>query len=228
MTDITQYPGLQEFWTEIQDARMQTSNWDLTQTVTQETMQSVVDEIHKRAPCKQNRVHYGMHILDWSDTNLRNEIYEMAVDRDAPYPKYNSQTLANWLIVFTGRIPAPYRFDFSNVPDNVLDLGLTSIEIGLASHMLIYSAAAKGLQCGFCRCLDFGYEGWQTTILSSLGISVPEEVQLIVGVGVASDNVNQTYNPHTDTWVDAYKDQGQKWSVEPKPAQSEYITWHNV
>ena len=207
---------------------MQTSNWDLTQPVTRENMQNIVDEIHRRSPSKQNQVTYSMHILDWSNTHLRNELYEMAVDRDNPVPQYNAQTLANWLVVFTGRVPVPLEYDFSDRDKDTLDLGLSSIEIGLASHMLIYSAAARGLQCGFCRCLDYEYSGFQTTILPQLGLDYPEEIQLLVGVGYPSDDVYNTWNPHTEQWVGAYKSQGIKWSVEPKPPQSEYVHWYDV
>ena len=214
-------------WQELTDLRMQTSNWNLDASVTQETMQEIVDEIHRRTPCKQNQVHFGMHILDWSDTALRNEFYEMAVDRHNPETKhYNSQTLANWLVVFTGRIPSPLTYDYSERNQDLLYLSLSAMEIGLASHMLIYSAAARGLQCGFCRCLDYRYSGWDTTILPALGLDYPDQVQLVVGVGVASNNVNETYNLHTQQMVPAFKNQGNKWAAEPKPPQDEYVNWH--
>lgn len=214
-------------WQELTDLRMQTSNWNLDASVTQETMQEIVNEIHRRTPCKQNQVHFGMHILDWSDTALRNEFYEMAVDRDNPETThYNSQTLANWLVVFTGRIPSPLTYDYSERNQDLLYLSLSAMEIGLASHMLIYGAAARGLQCGFCRCLDYRYSGWDTTILPALGLDYPDQVQLVVGVGVASNNVNETYNLHTQQMVPAFKNQGNKWAAEPKPPQDEYVNWH--
>lgn len=214
-------------WRDLTDARMQTSNWNLDVPVTQETMQEIVDEIHRRTPCKQNQVNFGMHILDWSDTALRNEFYEMAVDRDNPTTAhYNSQTLANWLLVFTGRIPTPTTYDYSDRNKDLLYLSLSAMEIGLASHMLIYSAAARGLQCGFCRCLDYNYSGWDTAILPALGLDYPDQVQLLIGVGVASNDIYKTYNPHTQQMVSAFKHQGNKWAVEPKPPQDEYINWY--
>lgn len=213
-------------WENLMDARWQTSNWDLERDVPQETMQGIIDELHRRAPCKQNQVHYGMHILDWSNTSLRNEIYQMAVDRDNPDPKYNTQTLAHWLVVFTGRIPQPISYDYSERNKDLLFLSLSSIEIGLASHMLIHSAAARGLQCGFCRCLDYEYSGWETEILPGLGLEYPDEVQLLIGVGLPSDNEWETLNPHTNEMVLAYKHQKKRWFQEPKPAQDEYINWY--
>jgi len=216
-----------ESWQHIIEERMQTSNWNLDVPVTRETMQDIMDELHRRTPCKQNQVHFGMHLLDWSNTDLRNEIYEMAVDRDNPNTKhYNSQTLAHWVVIFTGRIPTPMSYDYSERNKNLLFLSLSAMEIGLASHMLIYSAAARGLQCGFCRCLDFDYPGWETKILPSLGLEYPDQVQLVMGVGVASDDIYKTYNPHTQKFVSAFKEQGNKWAVEPKPAQDTYINWH--
>ncbi len=205
---------------------MEKSNWDLDRSITQENMQEIVDQIHRRSPTKQNQVNYGMHILDWSNTDLRNELYEFAVDRDSPRHHYNPQTLANWLVVFTGRVPLPAEFDFSSRDKNSLELGLSSIEIGLASHMLIYSAAARGMQCGFCRCLDYEYSGLESKILPALGLTYPDEIQLLVGVGYPSNSIYKTYNPHTQSFVNAYKDQGNRWQSEPKPAQSEYINWY--
>lgn len=222
----TSISSLQE-WIDLTEVRMQTSNWDLDRTITQQNMQDIVDEIHRRAPTKQNRVHYGMHVLDWSNTNLRNEIYQFAVDRDNPIEhQYNSQTLANWLVVFTGRVPQPVHYDYSDREQDTLNLALSSVEIGLACHMLIYSAAARGMQCGFCRCLDYDYAGLQSTIMPALGLTYPDEIQLLVGVGFASNNIYKTWNPHTQAYVSAYKEQGNKWNLEPKPAQSEYIHWY--
>lgn len=216
-----------ESWQDIIEERMQTSNWNLDVPVTRETMQDIMDEIHRRTPCKQNQVHFGMHLLDWSNTDLRNEIYEMATDSDNPNQKhYNTQTLAHWLVVFTGRIPTPISYDYSDRDKDLLFLSLSAMEVGLASHMLIYSAAARGLQCGFCRCLDYDYPELETKILPGLGLTYADEIQLVMGVGVASDDIYKTYNPHTDKMVAAFKEQGNKWAVEPKPTQDTYINWH--
>jgi hypothetical protein len=212
-------------WATLTDARYQTSNWDLTQTVSQQTIQEIADEVHRRSPCKQNRVHYGMKFVDWNDTELRNAIYDICVDRDAPTHKYNAQTLGNWICVFTGRVPAPFQLDFTNVPDDILDLGLSNIEIGLAAHALIYGARIRGLQTGFCRCIDWDYTAGWDIVTDRLGLTSKYEVSVIVGIGHVSDNLTQTYNPHTQQWVNSYKDQGEKWQLEPKPAQSEYIEY---
>ena len=213
-------------WTNLINSRWQTERWDLDQTVTKETMREIIDEVHARAPCKQNQVHYGIHVLDWTDTSLRNEMFEMAVDRDNPNHKYNPQTLSNWLVVFTGRIPQPISYDYSDRNKDLLYLGLSSVEIGLASYMLIHSAAARGLQSGFCRCLDYNYEGWETEILPKLGLEYPDEVQLLVGIGIESDNETETFNPHTNTWVESQKSLEYKWNFEAKPPQDEYIHWY--
>jgi len=217
---------LKQAWTDLQYSRWQNASWDLDQTVTTETMQEIIDEVHDRSPAKQNRVNYKMEILDWSDTELRNAFYEMAVDRDAPVHKYNAQTLANWLIVFHGRIPANFHLDFSNVPSDSLDVAQMSMEVGMAAFHVIHGAAARGLQCGFCRCLDFDYtESWDI-IEDRISIHDRHTVSLVLGVGIPNtENTHQTYNPHTGLYVDAYKDQKMKWKNEPKPAQTEYINW---
>jgi len=167
-----------------------------------------------------------MHLFDWSNTQIRDDFWEMAVDRDNPDPKFNPQTLANWLVVFSTREPQPFRWDFTQPPDGTVEFGLSTMEIGMAAHMLIYSARAKGLQCGFCKCLNWDDPRWDSSLLAATGASYPEEVQLLVGVGVINSDLTTTYNPHTDTWIDVTKEIGQKWLTEPKPDQSEYVHWH--
>jgi hypothetical protein len=217
---------LEAAWKEIVEYRAQTATWDLTKTVNPAIIQSLTDDIHRRAPSKQNRVQYKMHVFDWSDTEFRNHFYEFAVDRDNPDPRYNSQTLANYLFVFVGRNPGKFDKDFSGL-DVAQNGEISHLEIGLAAHMLVHGAYARGLQSGFCKCFDYDYER-KDKIIEKLQITEREfyKIHLAVGVGHQGSTSLETYNLHTKQMVNGYKDQGKKWYLEPKPDASEYIIYH--
>lgn len=213
-------------WKQLIEARAQTASWDLDYDVPLETIQDMCTDIHRRAPSKQNRVRYSMHWFDWSNTTLRNNFYEFAVDRDNPNPQWNSQLLANWLVVFVGRKPSEFDLDFSATRGKY-DEALSNIEVGLTSHFLIHGAAARGLDCGFCKCFDHDYANVDS-IKSALKIDNTDRILLTIGVGKErSDDITTTLNKHTGEMVNSISDKGHKWYREPKPAPEEYI-FYNV
>lgn len=211
-------------WKELIETRAQTTSWDLSKTVDVETIKELSQEIHRRAPSKQNLVQYSMHWFDWSNPTLRNDFYEFAVDRNNPNHRYNSQLLANWIVVFTGRTPRDFPDDFS-VMRNKLNIHVSHLEIGLSAHMLVHGAAVRNLACGFCRCFDYDYKN-VPDIMSALDIDSIGNIFLIMGVGHESDNKKETLNLFNNQMVDAASDHGQKWLTEPKPEMSEYIFYH--
>ena len=214
-----------ETWNNLIEYRAQTSSWDLSQSIDKTMIDEVMSEIHRRCPSKQNRVPYEIHILDWNNTELRNNFYEFAVDRDNPNPRYNSQTLAHYLFVFVGRIGRNSNVDFSPL-NGKLDERISHLEIGLVSHMLVHGLKARGISSGFCRCFD--YNGpFSEAVKNGLQISSVHNIYLSLGVGI--ENLNdrhQTLNLHTSQLVDAWNDNGEKWYTEPKPEPNEYIKYH--
>lgn len=218
-----------DVWKELIEARIQTTSWDLDYNVNLDLIKEISNEIHRRAPSKQNGVTYNMHWFDWSNPELRNDIYEFSVDRSNPDSskwKYNSQVLANWVVVFTLR-----QSNFVD-PDNP-DLKLSSqvkesishLEIGLAAHMLIHGAKARGLDCGFCRCFDYKSKT-RDRLIPALNVPIIDDVFLILGVGKASNDITRTKNLYTNEFVVAESDRGFKWQKEPKPLMEEYIFYH--
>jgi hypothetical protein len=214
----------EDIWKNLIEYRAQTSSWDLTKTVDRKIIDDVVSEIHRRCPSKQNRVPYELHILDWSNTELRNDFYEFAVDRDNPNPRYNSQTLGHYLIVFVGRTPKEFDLDFSDLKGK-LDEKLSHLEIGLASHMLVHGLKVRDIDSGFCRCFDYN-SVYAEKVKNGLGIKNIHHVFLSIGVGIENKDRYKTKNLHTNQLVEAWKDNGEKWYREPKPDPSDYIIYH--
>lgn len=218
-----------DIWKELIEARIQTTSWDLDHEVDISVIHDIVDEVHKRAPSKQNGVRYKMHLLNWSNTELRNDLYEFAVDRNQELAEnyhYNSQVLANWLVVFTSKLSSftdPTAMTTDNKNRNDL---IGHLEIGLASYFLIHGAKVRGLDSGFCRCYDYNYQNAES-ICKALDIEQVDDIFLMIGIGKAkTENTNTTLNLHTGLQVDSQSDRGFKWQTEPKPPMEEYIFYH--
>jgi hypothetical protein len=218
-----------DIWKQLIETRIQTTSWDLDFPVDIDVIRDIVGEVHKRAPSKQNGVRYKMHLLDWSNTELRNDLYEFAVDRNQPsadYYHYNSQVLSNWLVVFTSKLTSftDPTSDFAEDKSKSDIIG--HMEIGLASYFLIHGAKARDLDSGFCRCYDYNYQN-KSRICEALDIEQVEDIFLMIGIGKAKTrNTSTTLNLHTGLEVDSASDRGFKWRSEPKPDPSEYIFYH--
>jgi hypothetical protein len=218
-----------DVWKELIETRAQTTSWDLDYNIDISVIKSLNDEVHRRAPSKNNGVRYKMHWFNWNNTEIRNDFYEFSVDRDHQFAEkyhYNSQVLANWIVVFTSNLSS-----FAD-PDNGLrddkhrsDL-IGHLEIGLASYFLIHGAKARGLDSGFCRCFDYDYKKDNNRISKALDIESKDDIFLILGIGKEKETICTTLNLHTGIHVDSFSDKGMKWNREPKPSVEEYIFYH--
>lgn len=208
-----------DFWKQLIEDRRQTVAWDLDKELPLETINEILQELHRRAPVKQNRVHYQISIVDFSDPEFRNTYYEFCVDRDNPNPQYNSQVLAHYLLVFSYRDPGYFADEFCKTSRNSSEK-LSHIEIGLAADFIVHAAAARDLACGFCRCYDFDYK--PDIIMNKLGLDEIGDIFLTIGIGHSS-NETTTFNPFTNKFVEAPDDP--KWLVEPKPDMTKYIKY---
>lgn len=211
--------ALVDSWKELIDFRQQTHAWDMDRTVDKELIDDIFAELHRRVPVKQNRVHYKISVLDYSDPEFRNTYYEYCVDRDNPDWRYNPQVLAPYLLVFSFRDPGNFDADFSGDGFSEYAKQLSCIETGLAGDFIVHAAAARGLNCGFCRCYDNRYRETRT-IANKLGLNSTDDIIVSIGIGYAAD-AQETLNPFTGMMVDAPYDP--KWKSEPKPDMSEYV-----
>lgn len=210
--------SLVDSWKELIEIRKQTHAWDMDREVSRSDIDDILSELHRRVPVKQNRVHYGISVLDYSDPEFRNTYYEFCVDRDNPDHRYNPQVLAPYLLVFSFRDPGFFADDFTGTGFDEMARQLACIEVGLAGDFIVHAAAARGLNCGFCRCYDFKFK--PSIIKTHLGLNRTDDIIVSIGIGYASNN-DTTLNPYTQSMVDAVNDP--KWKSEPKPDMSEYI-----
>ena len=210
--------SLVDSWKHLIDARKQTHAWDMDRKVNRQDIDDIFAELHRRAPVKQNRVHYKISVLDYDDPEFRNLYFHFCVDRDNPNHQFNPQMLAPYLLVFSYRNPGEFDADFSGDGFNEYAKQLSCIETGLAGDFIVHAAAARGLNCGFCRCYDTKYK--PELIESKLGIDSVHDIIVSIGIGYAAD-AQETFNPYTGMMVHAPFDP--KWETEPKPDMSEYI-----
>ena len=91
-------------------------------------------------PSKQFEFPYQIDILDWSDRQLRKDIfYGTMPGVDAIKCKFNNQVLAPVLVCFTQELPGEY---------------IAPIEIGMALMSLTYLLQSNGFLTSFCQCIE--------------------------------------------------------------------------
>ena len=158
----------QELWNEIIHARRQCDVWDYSKEFSKELLIEILEEAMERVPSKQNRMPYQISILDWSDPEYRNALYEFAVtpnDQDEG-GAHNPQVLAPWLLCF--------RTNRRNK-----DM-LGHVEVGMLASMIIHGAKVRGIDAGFCRCWD----RYDAAITERLGLEEDmESFAFFLGLG---------------------------------------------
>lgn len=178
----------------------------------------ICEEMHARCPSKQNRVKYQMHVLDWSNHQLRMDLYA-TTDRspvNEQWSHYNPQVLAPYLFVWSDRdldtivLPQDGKTDINIEYQNPEWARQSNmLEIGLSSMFVALSAADKGLQSGFCKCIknaeiiDDKYGFWPL---------------LMLGVGYEKPDAPYYYCPILKREVQTPSD-----SWNPKPEVDQYI-----
>ena len=218
-------------WNQLIESRVQTTTWDLEKEVSKETVESIMDEVHKRSASKQNLVRYEIQIFDWSDTEFRNHFNELCIREPYKTPvEYNTQVLAPWLIIFKRRKNIHWNRAgdlTSDYPDIDYSTELfnrfvpSSLETGIASANIILSAKAKGLDTGYCACFNWEYEH-ANVIKEKLEIDDPKDVYVSLGLGYGS-SLKRTLNLHTNQWHNTFAHVGNMWEREPKPNKDDYI-----
>lgn len=214
-------------WEQLIDDRTQTSSWDMDREVSVDILNDIMDEIHRRSPSKQNIVQYNINIIGWDDIEFRNKFKEFTIkDPTAEQPMYNTQTLAQYLIVLTKRAEAPFDRNDDSVETDLTThwynkFALPGIEIGMAAVNIAMSAKDKGLDTGFCRCFDWNYEHIDD-IVEYLGVESPFDIHLSIGIGYGSDS-KRTLDKTTDQQVYSEVRSGTMWQVEPKPNKTTYV-----
>ena len=202
-------------WKNLIDARHQTFIFENT-VPSKYLIDDICSEIHARCPSKQNRVKYQLYVLDWTNQQLRMDLYQ-ATDRKPSQPewsKYNPQVLAPYLFVWSDRdvgtviLPHDGKTDINEEYQNKHNTKHAEMEVGISAMFTSLSAADKGLQSGYCRCIQ------SESIEEKYGFSP----LLMLGIGYEKPDAWEYHCPILDRKVSTPSD---KWN--PKPEVDQYI-----
>jgi hypothetical protein len=120
--------------------RRSTFDFDLTKDFDMDAFKNVIKLFSSNMPSKQFKFPYQIDILDWSDRQLRKDIFYGTMPRgDTIKGKFNNQILAPVLISFTEEIPGEY---------------IAPVEIGMALMALTYLLQSNGFLTSFCQCIE--------------------------------------------------------------------------
>lgn len=129
----------------------------------------------------------------------------------------NPQVLAPWLLAFSMRMLNEDEIGLSTDIKNV-DWARQYMqnEIGIASMFAMLSAHSKGLDTGFCACIQD-----RNTISKSLNHELVNEVVVFVGIGYKKEGAEKYYNPLIHDYVDI-----PNRDFDKKPNKNTYIKYH--
>ena len=120
--------------------RRSTFDFDLTKDFDMDAFKNVIKLFSSNMPSKQFEFPYQIDILDWSDRQLRKDIfYGTMPGGDTIKCKFNNQILAPVLISFTQELPGEY---------------IAPVEIGMALMALTYLLQSNGFLTSFCECIE--------------------------------------------------------------------------
>lgn len=158
--------------------RRSTYNFNLTKDFNMDAFKNVIKRFSSNMPSKQHQFPYKMYVLDWSDRELRKDIFYGT--KPEPFTRqrcfYNNQTLAPILICFTCIIPTP---------------DVAKLEIGMASMTLTYLLQSNGFLTSFCQCIQ-DEDALGTRITGEDNTSL----ELILSVGQHAYPKNTNSIPH--------------------------------
>ena len=111
-------------------------------------------EMHEHCPSKQRKAPYRIDVLDWTNQQLRRDIYAGTYTPDKNPDRFNSQTLAPYLLVFSKRNLTEEEIGINDeLNDWIHYHNVAWNEIGMASTFIALSALSKGIDSGFCACI---------------------------------------------------------------------------
>lgn len=213
-------------WKNMIENRHTTFAWS-DKEVSKQVIQDILDDFHTYCPSKQSMMPYTISVLDWSNPDLRNKIFSYAhrdEERGVDTDMGNPQTLAPWLLAFTQRPPVEDEeyFQYEDSPDYFTRSSL--LEIGIATSFIVWSAAARGLNTGYCGCLN-ELEGGSRNIAKLLHPKEtnPLEPVVLLGIGYKDETNPETYfDPRIqDQKILPTNDHTNR----RRPTQDHYLNW---
>lgn len=237
-------------WKQILQKRRQTFHWK-DEIPPRELIDQILEEVHSFCPSKQLIVPWNLHVYDWSNKDLRLEMFQKSwCSSDKPDDIRNPQILAPYLFVFSKRTPQieDYLPDEKTVnkakeeewgvydqiqffADHNNARSQTNIEIGMAAMFTAYSAVDKGLDVGFC-CNFHEYEprgggqfAWSSHDDINEFIKSKDNQNVLLSLGIGYGNLKREKrfynNPFTDKPIS--RTSYIDWIKEHKPESNVYI-----
>lgn len=174
------------------------------ESVDKDKIKNIINNALLKVPSKQKRMPYKIDVLDYSNKELRKEIFlhtkrdeESTVEEDP----FNPQTLAPILLIFSTRSSnqaiekldrAPLAHDIQGYKDS----RVIYMEMGIVAMTLMFALEAEGFATGFCQCIER-----KDQLGNKLGLDYP--VDLMMGVGYPSTKENYV-DPNTNTVKDVF------------------------
>ena len=141
------------FWETIIRTRQQTFLFN-EEVPDRRIIDKILWELHEFCPSKQRKTPYRIDVLDWTNDQLRRDVYEGTYTPDKNPDRLNSQTLAPYLLVFSKRDLTEEEIGMNDeLNDWVHFHNVAWNEIGMASMFVAMSALSKGIDHGFCACI---------------------------------------------------------------------------
>lgn len=160
------------------------------QEVDKQLITDIITKVINCVPSKQNKFPYTIDVFDWSDSDLRNDIFfhtHRDVNESVNTDPGNPQTLAPILLIFTHRIMSDTDIGSQvELKEEGYKSTISNLEIGIVSTMLMLAFEDAGLSTGFCQCIN------QKDMLGKK--LNRDKVVLMMGVGYSS-NATTYFDP---------------------------------
>jgi hypothetical protein len=128
------------------------------QEVDKKLITNTITKVINCVPSKQNKFPYTIDVFDWSDPNLRNDMFfhtHRDVTESVTTDPGNPQTLAPILLTFTHRIMTNEDIGSQvELKEEGYKSTISELEIGIVSTMLMLAFEDAGLSTGFCQCIN--------------------------------------------------------------------------
>ena len=167
----------------------------------------IISTVVEYTPSKQNKRIVQVDILDWSNVQLRKDLFSLT-HRDESFTveedQGNPQMLAPVLLVFSPRQTSKDFCGYESKTEMETHKRNTHLEAGILSASCVYALTEKGYSTGFCKC-------WPSVEIEGVNLNgKPDALQaiqkkleltfepiLFVGVGHKSDS-KEYYDPRVN------------------------------
>ena len=205
-------------WQWLMDRRRQCDIWDMAHEVPRETIEEIIRECWRRTPSKQNQMPFDITVWNWDHPDQRNAIYDWAqvwMPEEQDWGR-NPQTLAPWLLCFRAR-PTDERMAEAPLMDTKNPLIFSTVEAGMIAAMIAHSAAARGLDVGFCRCSNNDPAPDCLPVRKDA-----HDFLFFMGIGVGTEQWRNRepaamVHPGTGEWVGSILSETPEYVRRPKP-----------